>query len=122
MLLRRQTNLARRVRSSGTPAARTGARRVSVSPSRVLCISTNRARQPVFKAALFEEFLRLRDQEHFTATGAARAIGLAASAVSGKDSMLSRYLREGLAGLERDRSGAASASNLSRRIDRKSVV
>jgi hypothetical protein len=64
--------------------------------------------QPIWRAALFEEFLRLRDCEHFTVTGAAKAVGLHPSAVSGENSLLSRYLRRGLAELERHGSGAAS--------------
>ena len=101
----------------GAAIARTGARGVMFYLPRVLCISRNQARQPLFKSMLLDEFLRLRDQENFTVTGAARAIGVPASMISGKASLLSRYLREGLAGLERDRSGGASGFNLSRRIE-----
>ena len=72
--------------------------------------------QPVFRAALFEDFLRLRDREHFTTTGAARAVGLHVSAVSGKGAMLGRYLRGGIGGLTRRGRGAA-ASDLSQQIE-----
>jgi hypothetical protein len=73
--------------------------------------------QPIFRAALYEEFLRLRDREHFTVTGAAGAIGVPASTVSGEHSMLGRYLRGGLAGLERPGGSGAGACHLSRRIE-----
>jgi hypothetical protein len=73
--------------------------------------------QPLWRAAVCEEFLRLRDREHFTVTGAARAIGLSASSFSGKGSMLCRYLRGGLAGLERPGGSGAGACHLSRRIE-----
>ena len=72
--------------------------------------------QPVFRAALCEEYLRLRDEGHFTVTGAARAIGLAASFFSGEGSMLQRYLRGGIAGLTRRGRGAA-ATDLSQQIE-----
>lgn len=58
----------------------------------------------------------MRDQEHFTVTGAARTLGIPASSVSGEGAMLSRYIRGGLAGLERH-GGAAGAGSLSRRIE-----
>lgn len=73
--------------------------------------------QPLWRAALCEEFLRLRNHEHFTVTGAARAIGLSASSFSGEGSMLCRYLRGGLAGLERPGGSGAGACHLSRRIE-----
>jgi hypothetical protein len=47
---------------------------------------------------------------------AARAVGLPASLVSGKDSMLSRYLGQGIAGLARPRVGSA-ASDLAKQIE-----
>jgi hypothetical protein len=72
--------------------------------------------QHIYRAALYEEFLRMRDQEHFTVTGAARTLGIPASSVSGEGSMLSRYIRGGLAGLERH-GGVAGAGSLSRRIE-----
>jgi hypothetical protein len=71
---------------------------------------------PFFNAALFEEYLDLRDRKHFTVTGAARAIGLSASTVSGQGSMLSRYLHGGIAGLTRRGRGAV-ASDLTHQIE-----
>ena len=70
----------------------------------------------VFRAALCEEYLRLRDEGRFTVTGAARALGRSASSFSGKGSMLHRYLRGGIAGLTRRGRGAA-ASDLSEQIE-----
>jgi len=68
--------------------------------------------QPLGRAALFEEYLRLRDFEHFTITGAAKAVGLHASAVSGQHSILSRYLRGGLAELARHGAGTARKGSI----------
>ena len=61
--------------------------------------------QPLWRAAIFEEYLRLRDREHFSVTGAAKAVGLHPSAVCGQHSILSQYLRGGLAELARPGSG-----------------
>ena len=72
--------------------------------------------QLVFRAARFEDFLRLRDSEHFSVTGAARAVGLHVSAVSGEGAMLGRYLRGGIAGLTRCGRGAR-ASDLAQQIE-----
>ena len=71
---------------------------------------------PFFTAAIFEEYIELRDRCHHTVTGAARALGLSASTVSGQGSMLSRYLRGGIAGLTRRGRGAV-ASDLSQQIE-----
>ena len=72
--------------------------------------------QVFFRAALCEEYLRLRDEGHFTVTGAARALGRSASSFSGEGSMLQRYLRGGIAGLTRRGRGVA-ASDLSQQIE-----
>ena len=72
--------------------------------------------QPFFRAALCEQFLRLRDERHFTVTGAARALGRSASSFSGEGSMLQRYLRGGLAGLTR-RGRGAGTSDLATQIE-----
>lgn len=45
------------------------------------------------------EFIRLTEVEHYTLTGAARALGISAARFCGEDSMLSRWLRGGLAAL-----------------------
>jgi hypothetical protein len=102
---------------AGVPAARIGSSRAVKSPWRVLCTAgVNRPDQWLFKAAQLEEFVRLRTDLHLTLTGAARAVGLPASSCCGEDSTLNRYLRAGIAGLQRrGRGGAASA--LSRRIE-----
>src|ERR1035437_5208240 len=71
---------------------------------------------PVFRAALCEEYIRLRDEGRFTVTGAARALGRSASSFSGKGSMLHRYLRGGIAGLTRRGRGAV-ASDLAQQIE-----
>jgi hypothetical protein len=83
----------------------------------IINVKSPRGSQPLFRAAQFEEFLRLQEHEHFTLTAAARAIGLSASTVSGPGSMLVRYLRGGLAGLERQGGSGAGASDLCRRIE-----
>jgi hypothetical protein len=70
----------------------------------------------VFKAALFEEYLRLKNCEDLTGNGAARAVGLPVSAVSGQGSQLYRYLSRGLVGLERHGGGDAGCE-LSQRIE-----
>jgi hypothetical protein len=102
---------------SAGPAARAGWPRATQSPRPDLRnAGTNSARLPVFKAALFEEYLRLKNCEDLTGNGAARAVGLSVSAVSGQGSQLSRYLRLGLVGLERHGGGDAGCE-LSKRIE-----
>jgi hypothetical protein len=71
---------------------------------------------PFFKAAVFEEFLRLTNEEHLPLVAAARALGRSASSFSGENSMLQRYLRGGLAGLAR-RGRGAGASDLAQQIE-----
>jgi hypothetical protein len=73
------------------------------------------AERSIFRAALCEEFLRLRNQGH-TLTGAAAAVGLPASCMCGGKSMLARYLRGGVAGLERHGRGA-EPSKLSQELE-----
>lgn len=72
--------------------------------------------QAFFRAALCEQFVRLRDEGHFTVTGAARALGRSASSFSGEGSMFQRYLRGGLAGLAR-RGRGAGTSDLAQQIE-----
>ena len=73
-------------------------------------------RLPWFRAALYQDYIRLREQDHFTVVVAARAVGLPASLVSGKDSMLRRYLGQGIVGLVRPRNGML-ASDLAGQIE-----
>lgn len=69
-------------------------------------------------ANLFDQYLRLVNEEHATVTGAARLLGKPASFFSGKNSMLSRYVSEGLAGLlPAPRNGDANTSDLTREIE-----
>jgi hypothetical protein len=97
-------------------AIRTDSSRAVSSPWRVLCNA--RPDQWLFKAAQLEEFLRLRNDLHLTLTGAARAVGLPAGSCCGENSTLTRYLRAGIAGLQRrGRDGRANASDLTRRIE-----
>jgi hypothetical protein len=55
--------------------------------------------------------------DHLPITAAARAVGISASALSGKDAMLTRYRRDGIAGLTRCRIGAPVVE-LTRQIER----
>lgn len=73
--------------------------------------------QPVYKAAICEEFLRLTTKEGFPVTAAAKAVGLSPSFFSGKDAMLRRYERDGLAGLERRPGSGSPAIDLSQRLE-----
>src|ERR1041385_1629951 len=50
-------------------------------------------------AATVREFLRLRDEAGYSARQAAFAVGKSPSAFSGEDSLLARFLRDGVAGL-----------------------
>lgn len=69
-------------------------------------------------ANLCEQFLRLTRQEHMTVTGAARLLGQPASLFSGARSVLARYLREGLAGLQpRRRLAGAKPRDLTAAIE-----
>jgi hypothetical protein len=69
-------------------------------------------------ANVFDQYLALTRDQHMTGTAAALALNRPPSLFSGVDSMLSRYLRGGVAALVRDRRGGiANASDLTRRIE-----
>lgn len=69
-------------------------------------------------ANICERFLELTQQQHLSVTAAARLLGRAPSYFSGRDSMLARYLREGVAGLAPARRNAgAPPSTLTERIE-----
>ena len=53
---------------------------------------------------------------HFTVVGTARALGLPVSSICGEDSMLNRYIRHGIFGLQR-RGDRGAPSDLSRSIE-----
>jgi hypothetical protein len=73
---------------------------------------------PLRRAAYMEEFLRLRQVDHMTVTGAARALQKSPSLFSGQNSLLKRYQRGGLTELTQPRhDGAANGSDLSHRIE-----
>ena len=72
---------------------------------------------PLLNAACFEEFMRLRQVEHMTLVGAARALGKSPSLFSGRDCLFKRYHRGGLAELAQSRrDGTANGSDLTLRI------
>jgi len=77
-----------------------------------------RSDRPLLNAALFEEFMRLRQVEHMPLVGAARALGKSPSLFSGRDCLFKRYQRGGLAELAQSRrDGTANGSDLTLRIE-----
>ena len=90
----------------------TGRARGCLRPQARLC---NTAGELIFRAGRLEEFLRLHNEEKLPLVAAAQAAGLSPSSCCGANSMLARYARSGIAGLQRRRAG--QPSNLSQRIE-----
>lgn len=96
----------------GTEPDPAGAIRVSPSTDRT-AVTDPDLRDAEERAAACREFLRLTQQEHFSLVGAAKALGRSPSQFSGRDSMLARYLRGGVAALVKIQNPESRIQNLS---------